>query len=156
MKFVLPFIIIFFFGFLVTPKTVFAGCSYLPCPDAACCSSAGGTWTPDSIVPGGNSSNAPGVSSGATVTLPNPIGVNDPRVIIGNIIKVSLGLVGSVALLLFIYGGLMMMTAAGNSDRVSKGRNTLVWAAIGLIVIFGSYALVNFLLQSVAAFKSAT
>ncbi len=87
-------------------------------------------------------------SSGGTVKLDNPLNTNDPRVIIGNVIKVSLGLVGSLALLLFIYGGLMWMTSAGNADRLKRGLDTLVWAAIGLIVILGSYTIVNFVIQN--------
>lgn len=86
--------------------------------------------------------------SGGTVKLDNPLNTNDPRVIIGNVIKVALGLVGSLALLLFIYGGLMWMTSAGNADRLKRGLDTLVWAAIGLIVILGSYTIVNFVIQN--------
>lgn len=83
------------------------------------------------------------------VTLPNPIGESDPRIIVGNVIKVVLGLVGSLALVLFIYGGVVMMTSAGNSDRVATGRNTLVWATIGLLVIFSSYTIVGFIIRSI-------
>ena len=35
------------------------------------------------------------------------------------------------------------MTAAGNQEKVTKGRDVLVWAAVGLFIIFSSYALVN-------------
>lgn len=87
-------------------------------------------------------------SESSTTTLPNPIGVDDPRIIVGNIIRLILGLVGSLALIFFIYGGLMWMTSAGNSDQVTKGRDTLVWATLGLIVIFASYTGVAFILQS--------
>lgn len=92
--------------------------------------------------------NTPSSSSNSKTTLPNPIGVDDPRIIVGNIIRLILGLVGSLALIFFIYGGLMWMTSAGNSDQVTKGRDTLVWATLGLIVIFASYTGVAFILQS--------
>ncbi len=85
-----------------------------------------------------------------SITLPNPLGKQtDPLVIIGLVIRVVLGVVGSIALVLFIYGGLVMMTSAGNTDRVAQGRNTLVWAAIGLMVIFSSYTIVGFLLKNI-------
>jgi len=35
-----------------------------------------------------------------------------------------------------IYGGFNWMTAAGNAEKVEKGKQILVWATIGLIVIF--------------------
>ena len=41
------------------------------------------------------------------------------------------------------------MTAAGTAEKVEKGKQILVWATIGLIVIFTSYALVRFVLYNV-------
>ena len=79
---------------------------------------------------------------------PNPFGdEKDPRVIIGQVIKAILGIVGSLALIMFIWGGLLWMTSGGNTDRLTKGRNTLVWAALGLVIIFASYALVHFVIE---------
>jgi uncharacterized membrane protein YjfL (UPF0719 family) len=69
--------------------------------------------------------------------------------VIGNIITAVLGIVGSLALVMFIFGGLTWMTAAGNTERVTKGKNILIWATIGLIVIFTSYALVEFVIKGI-------
>jgi hypothetical protein len=104
--------------------------------------------------PGGSNqfTSNPGGSAGS-VALPCPLGSNEdckPAVIIGNVIKVTLGLVGSLALIIFIYGGLIWMTSAGNKDRVTQGRNTLIWASLGLIVIFSSYTVINFILRNFA------
>jgi hypothetical protein len=92
---------------------------------------------------------------GTTVELPNPLGDNPedakPQVLIGKIIKAVLGVVGSIALVMFIYGGFMWMTAAGNQERVTKGKEILIWATIGLIVIFTSYALVSFIFTGIGA-----
>jgi len=41
------------------------------------------------------------------------------------------------------------MTAAGNTERVEKGKKTIVWAVLGLVVIFTSYALVKFILLAI-------
>jgi hypothetical protein len=81
-------------------------------------------------------------------TLTNPLGANTNNVpkLIGNIINGALGIVGSLALLMFIYGGFTWMLAAGNESAVEKGRNILTWAAIGLVVIFASYSLVTFVI----------
>ena len=92
--------------------------------------------------------------SGDTVSLENPIGegeegVTSPEIIIGNVINAVLGIVGSLALLMFIYGGLVWMTSSGNSEKVQKGKNILIWATLGLVVIFASYALVNFVITDV-------
>ena len=63
------------------------------------------------------------------------------------IIKIVLGLVGVVALILFIYAGFMWMTAQGKSDQIKKARDTMVWAVLGLIVVFSSYVIVSFVLK---------
>jgi len=78
----------------------------------------------------------------------NPLGPNrDLSVIIGGIIKNVLGLLGVLALVMFIYGGLLWMTSGGKEEQVKKGRETLVWAAAGLALIFFSYAILNFVLN---------
>ena len=48
---------------------------------------------------------------------------------------------------MFVYGGLIWMTSMGNAENVRKGRDVLIWSTIGLVIIFGSYALVTFVLQ---------
>jgi hypothetical protein len=81
------------------------------------------------------------------VCLNNPLGdITDPNILIGKVIRAVLGLVGSLALVMFIYGGFTWMTAAGSSEKVTKGKNIIIWATIGLIVIFSAYALVKFVL----------
>jgi len=81
----------------------------------------------------------------------NPISVGSPQKLIGKIIVAVLGIVGSLALLMFIYGGFTWMTAAGNQESITKGKNILVWATIGLIIIFSSYAIVRFVFEGVGA-----
>jgi uncharacterized membrane protein YjfL (UPF0719 family) len=66
--------------------------------------------------------------------------------LIGKVIKAVIGIVGSLALLMFIYGGFTWMLSGGNSSAVERGKNILMWAAIGLVIIFMSYAIVNFII----------
>ncbi|GEM_PF-2633934 len=55
---------------------------------------------------------------------------------------------GSVAFLMFVYGGFMMVLSTGNSERVKKGRDILAAAVVGLIIIFGAYMIVGFVLNT--------
>lgn len=64
---------------------------------------------------------------------------------IGRAINMIIGLSGSLALLAFIYGGFLWITAFGNADNVKKGKETIVWAAIGVIFLFASYTLLSYL-----------
>ena len=83
-----------------------------------------------------------------TVSLDNPLGSGTtPQGLIGRVINAVLGIVGSLALAMFIYGGLVWMMAAGNNEKVQKGKDILIWATIGLVIIFASYALVNFVIK---------
>ncbi|MEK7183651.1 MAG: hypothetical protein AAB776_03400 [Patescibacteria group bacterium] len=79
----------------------------------------------------------------AVVVLDNPIGVTDPRLIIGNIIKAILSIVGSLALLMFVYGGVIWITSFGEAKRVEKGKTIIIWTVLGLAIIAGAYVLVN-------------
>ncbi|PJE76065.1 hypothetical protein COV04_01845 [Candidatus Uhrbacteria bacterium CG10_big_fil_rev_8_21_14_0_10_48_11] len=94
-----------------------------------------------------------GNGTGTTVTLKNPLGSTpdaaDIRVLIGRIIRVALSFVGSLALIIVVYGGLTWMTSYGNAGRVKQGRDTLIWAALGLVVILTSYVVVDFLIKGI-------
>jgi uncharacterized membrane protein YjfL (UPF0719 family) len=60
-----------------------------------------------------------------------------------------MGIVGSIALLMFIFGGLTWMLSGGSAEKVKKGRDILIWSAIGLVVIFSSYAIVYFVITKI-------
>lgn len=54
-------------------------------------------------------------------------------------------IVGALALLFFIYGGFTLILSRGTTDQVKKGKDIMVAAIIGLIIVFGAYMLVRFL-----------
>ena len=110
------------------------------------------------------SSGTAGTGTGATPTggkLENPLsgicsdkpGQQCVQLIIGNVIKAALGIVGSIALLMMTYGGFLWLTAMGNSERVEKGKNTLIWAVLGLAVIFGAYAVTSYIIDKIVLGK---
>lgn len=83
----------------------------------------------------------------AAVTITNPIGITDPRQIIGNIIKAILSIVGSLALLMFVYGGVLWITSFGEAKRIEKGKTIITWAVLGLALIAAAYVIVNAVIQ---------
>ena len=102
--------------------------------------------------PPGNVAPPPGeVDSGCPKPpcLDNPLPTDKIPDLLGGAIGKALGVVGSIALVLFIYGGFTWMTAGGNTQRVTTGRNILIWATIGLIVIFLSYAILQFIFGAI-------
>lgn len=58
------------------------------------------------------------------------------------------GIVGALALIMFIIGGFFWLSAAGSADRVKRGRETMVHAVIGLVIVFGAWVLVNTILAA--------
>jgi len=66
---------------------------------------------------------------------------------VGEAIAVGLGIIGSIALCIFIYGGIMWMTSGGVEQNITKAQNTMVWAALGLFAIFCSYMIVNYMID---------
>lgn len=63
------------------------------------------------------------------------------------IVNSVLTLVGTLFLLMTIYGGFLWMEARGDETKATKARDIIVMAAIGLAVVIGSYALSVFILQ---------
>ncbi len=73
----------------------------------------------------------------------NPLKTSSLHIIIGRLIRALLGLSGAIALLMFVWGGFLWLTSRGEPAQVTKGKETLKWATIGLVVIFMAYMLVN-------------
>lgn len=83
------------------------------------------------------------------VALTNPLGETDVRQIFGRVISAVLSIVGSVALLMFVYGGVLWLTSRGDAKQIQKGKDTLTWATLGIVIIFASYVLVNALIVGI-------
>jgi len=66
--------------------------------------------------------------------------------IIGRIINIALGFVGVVLLIIMLYSGYEYMTAGGNAEKVQNATKRIRNAIIGLLIIFLSFAIVNFIL----------
>ncbi len=64
-----------------------------------------------------------------------------------NISVLILGLIGSIVLLMFMYGGFLWLTSQGKPDAIKKGKDTLVNAVIGLIIVFGAYTAITVVIK---------
>ncbi len=73
----------------------------------------------------------------------------DPTVVIGRIIKYLIGISGTLALGAFIYGGILWVISGGRDEYVTKGKSTMVYATIGLGVIFSSYVIITFIISAI-------
>ena len=73
----------------------------------------------------------------------------DPRVMIGQIIKTALGLLGMIAIVLVIFAGFKWMTAAGKEESVTAAKDILTAAVIGLVIILSAYTITNFVVGAI-------
>lgn len=81
----------------------------------------------------------------------NPLGANVTlEGFIGRLIKALLGLSGSVALLMFVWGGFQYLWSGGDPKKVDKGKETLKNAVLGIVIIFFSYTLVTALIKALS------
>ncbi len=58
-------------------------------------------------------------------------------------VRAFLSIIGIIALILIISGGFIMMTSAGNEEKVKKGRDLIIWSAIGSLVILSSLGILQ-------------
>jgi len=73
----------------------------------------------------------------------------DPRVIISNIIKTVLGLLAIIFIVLLIYAGFSWMTAGGEEEKVTKAKETITRAIIGLAIILSAYGVTLFVMKAI-------
>ena len=57
-------------------------------------------------------------------------------------------IVGIVAVVMLIVGGIKYLLSGGDSKKVTDAKNTVLYAIIGLVVCFLSFAIVNFVISS--------
>ena len=74
--------------------------------------------------------------------------IDDFLVLAVNISRWILGIVGSLTLVMFIYGGVMFMISSGSSESVGKAKNIITAAVIGLLIVFASFMIIKTVLLS--------
>ena len=80
----------------------------------------------------------------------NPLGaIEGPQELYGRLLRFFLGFVGVGALVFFIVGGIILMMSQGNPEKVKLGKDSMLWAIIGLFAAFGSYIILRFVLEIV-------
>ena len=68
-----------------------------------------------------------------------------------SIIKWAVAISGSIALLMYVLGGVWMIFSQGNSGRIERGKDIIVGTSVSLIFILGGWLIIQFALQSLGA-----
>ncbi len=69
--------------------------------------------------------------------------------ILNLIINVALGVIGFVAVVMIIMGGVQYTTSSGDAAKVTKAKNTIMYGVVGLVIALLAFAIVNFILTNV-------
>lgn len=64
------------------------------------------------------------------------------------ITNVVLYIVGVIAVIMLIIGGIKYVVSGGDAKKVTDAKNTVLYAIIGLIIAFLAFAIVNFVITS--------
>ena len=78
----------------------------------------------------------------------NPDDETDLTKIISTILNTVFFVLGIVAVIIIILGGFSYMTSQGDSSKVEKGKKTILYGVIGLIICLIASAIVNFVIKS--------
>lgn len=78
------------------------------------------------------------------VQLPDPLNGANLLQVMANVVKAFLGTVGAFSLAVFVYAGVLYLISAGDAAQVTKAKDTMKNAVIGLVLIMGAYAITSF------------
>jgi hypothetical protein len=67
--------------------------------------------------------------------------------IVANIIQYLLSFLGVLFIILIIYAGFLWMTAAGDMEQITKAKDILISAVIGIIIVLSAYIITAFVLS---------
>lgn len=56
------------------------------------------------------------------------------------------GIAGSIAVIFIIMGGIQYITSQGDPGHITKAKNTILYAVMGLVAVLVSFAIVSFVI----------
>ena len=83
----------------------------------------------------------PFITQAQDITIPNPLNssISSIPALIRTIIdSILLPIGGVIAVLMIMYAGFLYVTARGNSSKIEKAHQALLWAVIGAAILLGA------------------
>lgn len=97
-------------------------------PEQNICQGSGGTWSEGVCTTPGNDRTVSGT--------------------LRNIVNILLMLIGAIAVIMIVIGGIRYVVSGGDQSAVTSAKNTILYAVVGLIIAGASYAIVNFVIKA--------
>ncbi len=102
----------------------------------------------DGILPGASGTSDCQTRYGNSATECGDYAVSDFLVLAIKVSQFIFGIIGSLTLLMFVYGGFMFLISAGSADKVGEARKIITAAVVGLLIVFGSWLIINFVFKA--------
>ena len=104
---------------------------------------------------------APAASAESDFTLTNGVNsargegvsetASDPQTLVKQFVNIFLFAVGALSVIMLIWGGIRYTTSAGDSNKVTAAKNTVLYAIVGLVVAILAYAIVNMVIGKITS-----
>jgi hypothetical protein len=65
-----------------------------------------------------------------------------------NIVNMMLYVLGAIAVIMIVVGGIRYATSNGESSAITGAKNTILYSVVGLVVAIMAYAIVNFVVDA--------
>ena len=85
-----------------------------------------------------------------------PINLFGDTGVFSTISSVLLFIIGAIAVIMIVIGGLRYVISGGDATQVQSAKNTILYALVGIIVAILAYAAVNFVIGSFAPSGSSS
>jgi hypothetical protein len=82
--------------------------------------------------------------------LANSLSASDPRVMVGRIIQIALSFLGVIAIILIMFAGFLWATSDGDEEKITRAKQILQNAVIGLVIILSAWGITTFLLTQLS------
>lgn len=76
-------------------------------------------------------------------------GGSNVNTFIRRIVNILLFVLGAIAVIMIVLGGIKFTTSNGNAEQIKSAKNTILYSVIGLVVAILAYAIVNFVVQQI-------
>ncbi|MBQ2695572.1 hypothetical protein IJG04_02990 [Candidatus Saccharibacteria bacterium] len=80
---------------------------------------------------------------------PNTSEVAELPNVVRNILNAIIGVMGLVAVVFVVVGGIHYITSTGDATKVKKARDTILYSVIGLVICALAFAIVNFTVDTI-------
>lgn len=67
------------------------------------------------------------------------------------ITSIALYIIGAISVIMLVWGGLRYILSGGDSKKITDAKNTILYAIVGLVIAFLSYAIIGFVLNAIGA-----